>query len=176
MLVRTLRQPAPPVNYWPVALEELAIPSISSALTWGRAAWPSANRGIYLPCRLPFDAYLTGMSVDCSSTTGTLDLGLFADDNTKIATRGATTNTIGIATWTLTNGIWMRAGSFYTVAMSVSSTTPQYSRMALTAVNMRAIGFAQEASVATLPATITPAVVASAYVPLIVLRFGNAPL
>lgn len=176
MLIRRARRTGPYTPLWVASTGDVELEQFHTSVNWSLAAWITANRGIYMPLRLPFDGYLTAMTTNCNSTTGTNDLGVYTAAGNKIVTRGATANVNGNSTWTLTNGIWLRAGTLYTLAMSCSSVTPQFQRIAPTAGYMRAVGYGQELSVATLPASITPVANTTAYIPLIVFTFGNDQL
>lgn len=142
--------------------------------TSARGAWPAANRGIYLPLRLPVTEIVTAVTYDCNSTTGASDLAIY-DGITlaRLQSRGATTNAVGTNTWTLTTPEVIRAGWLYYLGMSCSSATPTILRFGTAVIALRVVGAAQQASVGTLPDPMVPAQVASAYMPVIVLRFAQ---
>lgn len=160
---------------WMVPLPEETL-SQSSGFNPGVAAWPGANRGLYIPIGLPVNQRLKSMSCYCAVTnSANFDLGLYDAAGNRLASLGSTALSVGVNTWTPPNPTLLLAGTSYFVAMAAASTSSTFARITPNTSPLRAGGFAQQASALALPATATFAQMASAYVPLIVLNFVETP-
>jgi hypothetical protein len=173
MLTRKPLQSVMP-SPWLTLLGDPDFRMLGNTVTLAASAWPSANRGFFLPHRQLIDAYLISVQWRSGSTTGNADAAIYDSAATpnRLASRGAAANVNATATWTLAPPLLMRAGRLYFVALVSSSTTPSFVRGNNTIIAMRSIGAFSQDSVGTLPATATPAQYASAYCPAILLNFA----
>lgn len=142
--------------------------SFARSLNNDVANWPSANRAIYWPFYLRSYAVFSKFWV-ChgSPVTGNIDMGVFAEDGTKLVSTGSTAaagSTFTIQDIDVTD-FALSMGMYYFGISSSSASTNLYCATWVTTVNMRIMGFAQEASALPLPSTMTPANPASAYIP-----------
>jgi hypothetical protein len=131
------------------------------------AAWISANRALYFPLVLPF-AYPVKRAwwSNGGTANGTVDLGIFSADGKKLYSTGATTQS-GTSAIQYAAVDWLIQPGEYYLALSLSSGTGTIQRSTnITAVALRLTGILREDSAHPLPATMTPAAMASAYVPL----------
>jgi hypothetical protein len=136
--------------------------------------WIAANRVLYYPFRLPRkDKFLNAWVDIGAAVSGNIDIGVYSagagGPETKIASTGSTT-LVGVATsarFTIdVTDFDLPAGLFY-AAMTIDNITAAVIRTTgASAIFMRWYGWAQEAASIPLPATATPVVVASAYMPM----------
>lgn len=139
--------------------------------SFGGASYPAANRAIYMPFSLPVTKPLKSMAVWATTVAGTFDLGIYDEGcSARLVSQGSASVVSGLNTFTLATPFLLEAGVLYHAAMSHSSTA-QFVRFGITVNALRLGGAAQEASAHPLPSTATPAQVASAYMPGIILDF-----
>ena len=152
----------------------LAISAAGSDLTVA-AAWPAANRVIYVPFTLsvPFTVKQMGWVNGTVNAAANIDLGVYDISKTKLVSTGSTAmsgaNQIQIVDVTDT----VLVPGYYWAGMVVSTvTTATFFRTAIAALLLNACGLQQEASGVPLPGTATFANPASAYCPRFIL-WGN---
>lgn len=116
---------------------------------------PGANAAIYVPFVPPADVTAKRLFFLGDNTTGTIDVGIFAADGTRLVSTGSVTNATArvvtdVADTSLT------AGTLYFLGISASSSSSN-TRRATTgnALQGRATGLLLEASAHPLPATAT---------------------
>jgi hypothetical protein len=132
------------------------------------AVWPSANLALYFPLMVPWNYPVKRvMWANGGVVSGNVDLGIFkADTGAKIASTGATAQA-GTSAVQYVSVDWLIPEGEYYLGLSFSSGTAQVQRSTtITAAILRMTGVLQEASAHPLPTTMTPAAMASAYVPI----------
>lgn len=139
--------------------------------TWGNrasAAYPSANRALFFPFRIPKPMSFSTITLFNGATaSGNIDAGLYAADGTRIASKGST-----VATGTNTNqdftftSVILGRGLYYAAVAVDNATHTFITATALGLQPQRAMGSFQAATSFPLPATVTFASVTSAYVPV----------
>lgn len=135
------------------------------------AAWPSANLGIFIPFSIiaPYTVR-TLWWANGSSVTGTVDCGIYSAGTggaaskivTATPTSQASTNVIQKVSIT---SVLLLPGSYY-MGLSASSASATFMRFAPTTTALSFIGGGQQASVGTLPDSLTMVACANAYLPV----------
>ncbi len=130
--------------------------------------WPSANLGIWIPFNLTQNFLVTQMfTMNGAAVGGSVDIGIYNADGTKIVSMGPTTTvgTNAMQAFNITDTL-LTPGQYYMV-MSNSSNTHSFFRVTLGSAQFwKTLGMAQQASVGTLPATATFATISNDYLPL----------
>ncbi len=134
------------------------------------AAWPTANKAIYIPVIFRYPATLTSITYVAGNGTGNYDLGLYDGySKLKLASSGSTAVTAaGGKTLTFTTPIRVEAGWLYYAAVAVSSTSGAAFKGAPTVNTAITCGLAEQTTALPLPATMAPATISSAYMPIII--------
>lgn len=134
--------------------------------------WPAANRAIAYPITVPFTLTAVKLYIANGGTaTGNLDIGIYdVNFSLKIAigsTAQSGTNTLQL--FDITDTVLTRGIYFLAIASSSAAST----MIALTSglSNQRAAGIVQMASAMPLPATLTPAAMATAFIPIAGIAF-----
>ena len=133
------------------------------------AAYPTANKAIFIPFRLLKPTRITKLWVlNGAIVSGNLDLGIYTSDGTCIASAGSTAQAGAsvIQIITLGTAIRLPCGLFY-MAIAVDNITATVFRTGVDAYLLKVLGMAQMASAFPLPVTVTFAAVASSYIPTI---------
>lgn len=135
------------------------------------AAWPSANRAMYVPfvVETPFLAQM--MFVLNGTVAGNVDVGIYNDEGKRIVSKGTTAQAGAtlLQSFDITDTVLL-PGVYY-MAMASDSASGQYMRWSInasatTGAQMAAsMGVLQQASAFVLPATATFAVAQDSYVP-----------
>jgi hypothetical protein len=163
-----MRLPKLPDYYVPSIYNEISALG-GGAFGFATQTYPAANRAIYVPIIFPYPAQLYSMSMIATNATGNWDIGLY-DGYTKLlmASKGSTAMASGIKTLTFSPEIRVEPGRLYYAGVSLSSTSGSIVRSNPGIPACVAAGMGQEASALPLPASMTPAIVASTYVPLFI--------
>lgn len=142
----------------------------NSAYGGTTAAWPAANRALFIPFTLSQPIAVAAMfTYNGGTASGNLDLGIYSEDGTRILSTGSTamsgTSTLQVISVTSTV---IGPGRMY-LAMAVDNTTAIF-RAAntgyITAIAFKVAGMAQMASAFALPATATLATLSTSYAPI----------
>ena len=152
-----------PMNGW-LSLGQII--AISEASTTGNAVWPTANLAIFIPLSIPDDVLVVKFSLlNGIVASGNYDFGLYDSQGNLVVSTGSTaiTGTSVIQTIDSTDTLLPRG--FYYLGMAVDNITANFSRMAPSAAGLNGWGVRQMASAFPLPATITLAAPANAYLP-----------
>lgn len=136
------------------------------------ATWPSANLAIASPIYI--DSYGTVVKLfaaNGATASGNADIGLYDEGFNRIVSSGAVaqSGTAAIQSFDVTD-VAVRPGRYY-LAYSMSAATGTLIRVSPGTGYLRALGIVQMAAAHALPATITPAAIASSYAPLLGLTF-----
>ena len=147
------------------------LPRLGSAVNVASLTWPVANSAFYVPVFLPFSYpvrrvfWVNGSSV----TSVSMDFGIYTADGTRLYSTGSTAESaINVPQYTTPTNFLLAPGAYY-FALSCTSITANrggQGSVAATVPRLRLAGLLQQASVATLPATMTGASVANACLPL----------
>lgn len=133
----------------------------------GSAAWPAANRALYIPFTVTSPYPVRRMWAGNGATaSGNIDLGIYSSGGRRLASTGATAQA-GTSTLQYVACDILLDPDMYYMALSLSSATGTIRRSAALGVEvLRSIGMLQEASAHPLPASMTGATIATAYFPL----------
>lgn len=126
-------------------------------------SWPAANRALYLPIFLPVGATLARFFEVNNSATNNVDVGIYTDAGVKITTTGSVARTLGCQYLNVTD-VQLGPGKYY-LGMA-SDATSNFFQIGPSVGHLRVAGVLQEAAAFPLPATMTGATVASAYLPI----------
>ncbi len=131
-------------------------------------AWPLANMAIYIPVRVDTPVVVTKLFVvNGSAVTGNVDIGLYTLDYARLLSTGSTaqsgTNAVQSIDVTDTP---LDAGLYYLALALSSGGATTFRQAPATVLACRVAGQFEELSALPLPATMTPAASANAYVPL----------
>ncbi len=135
-------------------------------------AWPAANRAILIPFRLPKPATVYKITIGAGATAaGNFDVGIYDASGNRIVSGGTTAKgdsteqTIDITDTLLGQGL-------YYMAMSADGTN-NYIASTNNVFIWKLMGVRQASSAFVLPATVTFETLATAFVPMINLRFRS---
>ena len=132
------------------------------------AAWPAANRAIYLAFELDVPMLVTQMySLNGATANGTLDVGIYAADGTRLVSNGSVTQTgpNAIQAFNIAD-TYLDRGAFW-MALALSSGTGTIFRLNHGVAGDWLIwGGLQQDTALPLPATATFAVNTTQYLPL----------
>ena len=143
-----------------------ALINYTGGSTPASTAWPSANRAIFIPFRLPRIATVYKITIGSGATAaGNFDVGVYDAVGNRIVSGGATgkgnstETTVDVTDTTLGPG-------FYYMAMSADGTN-NYIALAPNVNFLKSLGVLQASSAYVLPATVTFETLASAFIPMI---------
>lgn len=172
------------MNFWPgrplppmatISSASFETGQLNNALTsYASAAYPAANRAIFIPFVLTQPILVTVLfSANGSVVSGNIDVGLYSADLTRIISAGsvAQAGVNAIQVYDIADTL-IGPGRFY-LAVALSSTTGQLHRASPGAQFARRGGIVQMASALPLPATATAAATATSYIPLVGLRWAG---
>jgi hypothetical protein len=145
-----------------VELAALATPAPTST------AWGTANLARMVPFTLVKTATLVkGFWANGATANGNVCVGVYNNAAERLCTTGsvAQTGTSVLQEAALTGTLTLAPGRYY-LALSSSSATATFLAVAPNVQVLKALGMAQAASAFPLPASITPAALASAVLPL----------
>lgn len=150
----------------PASAQSLGREMNAMGLGISAAAWPTANKAIYVP----FSVYET-ITVrkmfweNGGSVSGNVDVGIYDINWVRLVSSGSTAQAgtsaiqeVNITDTTLASGI-------YYLAMAMDNNTGQIGRWGPTAAIGRGLGVSEEASAFPLPSTATLSALASGYLP-----------
>lgn len=144
-----------------------------SVLNFAAAAWPAANRAIFVPFVLDVAELAQQMFWENGAVAGTSDIGIYDELGNRLVSSGATTNagTIQVANIADTS---LAPGVYYLALLASTVTTQTYWSGAVNVSALRAAGVRQQdVGAATLPATATFAALASSYLPFMGVSFQS---
>jgi hypothetical protein len=131
------------------------------------AAWPAANRAIYVPFVLSESVTVVKLFIYMgNSNVGNVDVGIYDSDLARVVSAGSTTDpaSAGLQEFDVTDTT-MGPGQFY-LAMAYNATGNVFSWITGDLQMTKTLGVAQEASAFALPATATLAAATSDYIPV----------
>lgn len=134
----------------------------------GEAAWPAANRAIYVPIVVGYRVVVRSLwFAGAYTSSGNYDIGLYDAAGAKLLGKGSTAKSGGDdeIVWDCTDTT-IGPGIYY-MALACSNNTDTYYRLSSAAPTMTAYGVLVEDSALPLPATATMAIdQALAYMPM----------
>lgn len=120
-------------------------------VTVGAAAWPAAGLAIFVPFWVPEASLVTKLFASIGAAAGNIDLGIYAEDQTLLASAGSTavtaTNDLQVVDIT---DITLARGRYYMALCCDTVTTLTVLRSNVTAGVFQSIGVLEQASI-TLP-------------------------
>jgi hypothetical protein len=132
------------------------------------AAWPMANRALYIPFELDRPMRVTQMyAMNGSAAGGNMDVGIYTADGTRLVSNGsvAQTGTTVLQIFNITD-TYLDCGAFW-MALALSSVAGTMYRLTHGAANDWLVwGGLQQDTAFPLPATAALAVNTTAYLPL----------
>lgn len=163
----TLSLLPPPPALYPGYLD--AIGGGGGAVTlasFASAAWPAANRAIFLPFAVAVPS--TAVQLYClngATASGNVDMGIYDPSGTRLVSIGSTaqSGTNVLQLFDITDTV-LGPGAFY-LGIALDGTTGTMFRANIGPGSTRAFGVVQMASAFALPAAATYAAAASGYIP-----------
>lgn len=153
------------MEYFPIALAFAFNLSLNSA----SSSWGTSNQGVYLPFTIPFDYTIRRVFwVNGSVLTGNGCLAIYTSGGNQIYSTGAIARSGASAIQFVTpaSPITLRPDTYY-LGLSIGTTTNGiFGSTSVTAIIARTIGILQQASVGTLPTSMTPIAPTTAIYPL----------
>lgn len=132
------------------------------------AAWPAANRALYIPFYL--DATVTATSMawrNGATSNGTVYVGIYESDGTQIVTANVAQGTVSVPQELAITSTTLEPG-FYFMALMSTSGTATFLRSSMSLNILRCAFVKQEATGGTLPAAATfTSVIGNSYIPLL---------
>jgi hypothetical protein len=163
-------QPRTPDFYIPDIFNDLSAFGTQGA--HAAAAWPTANKAIYMPIIFRYPVTLTSISCIAGNGTGNYDLG-FYDGYSKVRLSSSTSTAMtatGTKTLTFSQPLRVDAGRTYYGALALSSTSGTIYRFSTNLGFGIMCGVGQETSALPLPAAATPVTLTtSGYFPLFIM-------
>lgn len=128
--------------------------------TLGGTAWPSANRALYYPVRIPRTFPVArGFVLQNGNNSGTQDIGIYDLAGTRLTNIGATARSSNVCQYFDVTDVVLSPGVYY-FALLGSATAGTYDALGLDTRYVRAHGVLQEdVGASTLPSTMTPVTV-----------------
>ena len=164
----------------PMLPESIGLAMRAMGLSGGSAAlsWPLGNLALYVPIHIIEPITIVAVAWENGTGTGgNIDLGIYDEGGTKLASLGSTDD--GAASTLITNTAWtdytITAPGLYYLAMA-HSTTANILGWAPAAGLCQALGVMEEQSALPLPATATFAVTTRAYIPDCMFLVGSTAL
>lgn len=139
----------------------------SNAAVAASAAWPAANRALYMPLYIESPGVVAKLWwLNGATASGNVDIGLYNADYTKIVSAGSTAQgTINVLQEVDIADVTLARGTYY-IGMASDDATATFYR--LTPSNLlvaEAAGQLQQSSAFPLPSPAVPVATASVYVP-----------
>lgn len=143
-----------------------------SVANYAAAAWPAANRAIFIPFWM--DQYSTAKQMfwENGGAAGTTDVGIYDANFALLVNLTATANAGTVQIGNITDTL-LTPGIYYMAALASTVTTQTYWSVATPGIPaLRMSGMFQQAvGAATLPNPAVPAALTSAYLPFIGISF-----
>lgn len=144
------------------------------ALAASNLAFPANNDAILVPLCLPYPALVKRLYIGNGNAAGqNVDVGIYTADFTLITSIGSTAQTgNSVPQFFDIADKWLSPAQYY-VAVASNSTSSSWRRVNVTIAHLPFFGMAKMATAFPLPATITPASITAAFVPLVGLEIGG---
>lgn len=169
-----------PVTVWTGSKYSIGLGSRAALAGTGQftsLAWGTANLAVHVPFYLPFRYPVRNLFVfNFATANGNTDIGIYNKDLVLIASSGATAQSGTSTMQFFAKDIILEPGQYY-MALSSSSTTATFACMQSgTATRHRYLGITQQGTAHPLPASATPASIASARVPAMGITYLTSPV
>jgi hypothetical protein len=140
-------------------------------------AWPTANRALLVPFRLPHWTTIQSVTViNGAAVSGNLDGGIYDRNGRLLTSTGSVAQTGVISSQVLNfTDIVLGPGQYF-AAVAMDNTTGQLERWSFSQHFARAMGLVQAVSSFPLPGSISPAVLSSDYIPHIGVNTASAQI
>lgn len=141
------------------------------------AAWPAANRALYIPMlvEIPCTAYKIGWQ-NGATIIGNVSVGIYANDGRKQLVEGRAAHSgVNLFQAIDITDTYLRPGLYY-LGMSSDSGSGTYFRATPNAILLQASGMQQQANAYPLPDPAAFNTVASSYVPMVTVAIAGAIL
>ena len=156
--------PGPVIS--PIGSEGTAVRALAG-MSFGNAAWPSANLAIYTPFMLYDEFVVTRIAFRNSTSTGNIDLGIYDHNGVRLGSIGSTAIPGSNVLIGNTLSLILPPGLYYmAMAHDSTGTVSRYTGSTLQRGIIR--GAYQQASAFPLPATATFATQTTSYIPSMV--------
>lgn len=160
-------------DYAPVVLSSLSALGLTLSTAdggvsgEGSAAWPAANRAIYVPFVVPAPFVAVKMFVSNGATaSGNLDAGIYDDQGNRLVSIGSTAQAGTTANQSLDITDTLLLPGVYYMALAMNGTTGTARRTNIALPLVKACGVLSQSTAFALPATATFAAAQDAYIPL----------
>lgn len=140
----------------------------ASFLTAASAAWPSANRAVYIPFMIGAPVTIAQMFIHNGATvSGNIDIGIFEESGRRLVNSGATAQS-GTSVLQLFNiaDTLLHPGRYY-MAISIDNATATLLGHTIAGTAQKAFGVLEQASAFSLPTLATFAASTQSFVPLV---------
>lgn len=131
------------------------------------ATYPVANQAVFVPFVVP--SFMPAVQMFCANgsaaNTGNIDVGLYSPDGTRLVSKGSTAQGGGSDTMQAFAAVYNLAPGLYYMALACDSTSTTFYRGTPTTRLLQALGVFTQTASFPLPATVTFATCASAYLP-----------
>jgi hypothetical protein len=149
------------------ALDGIDMRNFAVAANPASAAWPAANRALYIPFSIPFTFPVTALFWgNGSSAASNVDMGIFTRTFSRLVSTGSTAQSGTSAIQSVAASYTLPPGSYYFGITCSGTTNAIFANTSMTALAGRFMGLLQESSALPLPATMTPAQFAATIYPL----------
>lgn len=132
------------------------------------AAWPTANKAIFVPFSVHGPVTVVKMFLENGGTvSGNVDVGIYDRGGARLVSSGSTAQSgaSAIQEFNITDTL-LNPGLYY-LACALDITTGQIARWSPSAAIGRGLGVAEQTSAFALPSSATLAALSSGYIPLI---------
>lgn len=168
-----LDNPSPTVTI--TTTDDLSLGDGAYSTAPSSAVWVSANRALFIPFSLyaPATAYSMVM-MNGAAVSGNLDMGIYTEDGTRLASFGATAQ-VGLnrtQRFTFASPLNLAAGNYY-MASVFNNATGQVFRRAWSANVGRIFAVYQQGTAFPLPARATFAINSSGFLPIMGVKFNS---
>lgn len=130
------------------------------------AAWASANAAYYFPMWLSEPTTITQAFFETGTASGNVDLGIYDATFVRKVSSGSTAASVTNGTQVINLTDTLLDRGYYWMAMAADNTTLTVRRVSVGLGYVRLLGFFQQASAFALPATATPAAIATTSMPI----------
>lgn len=158
------------INTWMSYFPIWSAAAYGLSLNPASSSWGTTNQGVYIPFSIPFEYVVRRFFwVNGATLTGSGCLAIYSSGGNQIYTTGAVatrTPANAIQFTTPANPIILKPDCYYLGLSFATTTGAVFGATGVTTAIARAMGILQQASVATLPASMTPIVPTTAIYPL----------
>jgi len=136
----------------PTTEQSLGVAAYRASMTgWAAAAWPAANLVIFVPFYVPEPVTVTKLFAAIGVASGNIDLGIYAEDGTRLVSKGTTAaaGATDLQVLDVTDTVLAR-GTYYMAMVCDTVTTLTVLSVAPAAGILQAFGLLEQAGI-TMP-------------------------